>query len=72
MSLRAGAADCTPKGEREHLTLGESDLALAELFHALHDAGARGRVLCESPAMEDDALVIRAAYRAAAGPARRN
>ena len=63
MSPRAGAADCSPKGEREHLMLGESDLALAELFHALHDAGARGRVLCESPAMEDDALVKQAAYR---------
>lgn len=55
----------TAKGEREHLTLDESDLDLAALCQALHDAGARGRVLCESPAMEDDALVIQTAYRRA-------
>jgi endonuclease IV len=49
--------------------LADSDLALEEFCQALFDAGARGRVLCESPAMEDDALRIQAAYRRCAGAA---
>ena len=45
-----------PKGERNHLPLAEADLDLPALFQALRDYGCAGRILCESPAMEDDAL----------------
>jgi deoxyribonuclease-4 len=45
-----------PKGEKNHLPLGESDLKLKALFEALRDFGCGGRILCESPIMEDDAL----------------
>ncbi len=48
-----------PKGEKHHLPLKESDLKYRDLFKALRDAGAAGRVLCESPKMEDDALVMK-------------
>ena len=48
-----------PKGEKHHLPLKESDLKYRELFKALRDAGAAGRVLCESPKMEEDALVMK-------------
>ena len=48
-----------PKGEKNHLPLRESDLKYRELFKALREAGAAGRVLCESPKMEDDALVMK-------------
>jgi deoxyribonuclease-4 len=48
-----------PKGEKNHLPLTESDLDLKGLFRALHACGAAGRILCESPAMEDDALYMR-------------
>ncbi len=51
-----------PKGEKHHLPLKESDLKYRELFRALHDAGAAGRVLCESPKMEDDAEVMKKAW----------
>ena len=44
-----------PKGEKNHLPLEEADLDLPALFRALHDFGCRGRILCESPVMEDDA-----------------
>ncbi len=44
------------KGERNHVALEESDFALDELFSALHERGCAGRMLCESPEMEDDAL----------------
>jgi deoxyribonuclease-4 len=48
-----------PKGEKHHLPLKESDLKYRELFKALCEAGAAGRVLCESPKMEEDALVMK-------------
>ena len=51
-----------PKGEKEHLKLEEADLNFRELFRALHDLHCAGRILCESPVMEEDALVMRAAW----------
>ena len=45
-----------PKGERNHLIFEEADLDFAALMKALHDFSARGRILCESPVMEVDAL----------------
>ncbi len=48
-----------PKGEKEHLPVEEADLDLRALFRALRDFGCGGRILCESPAMEDDALVLK-------------
>lgn len=46
----------SPKGERNHLTMETSDFKLKELFRALHDFGCGGRIMCESPIMEEDAL----------------
>jgi deoxyribonuclease-4 len=48
-----------PKGEREHLLLKDSDLNLDGLFKALKAFHCRGRILCESPVMEDDALYMK-------------
>ncbi len=48
-----------PKGEKNHLPVAESDLKLRELFRALHQFGAGGRILCESPVMEADALLMK-------------
>lgn len=48
-----------PKGEKHHLPLKESDLKYRQLFKALREAGAAGRVLCESPKMEEDAAVMK-------------
>jgi deoxyribonuclease-4 len=47
------------KGEREHLLLKDSDLNLEGLFKALKSFGCGGRILCESPVMEDDALYMK-------------
>jgi deoxyribonuclease-4 len=47
------------KGEKEHLPLQESDLDLDAIFRALKAYGCQGRLLCESPAMEDDAVYMR-------------
>jgi len=47
------------KGEREHLLLRDSDLNLNGLFKALKAFHCEGRMLCESPVMEDDALYMK-------------
>ena len=48
-----------PKGEKNHLPVAESDLKLKDLFRALKEFGAGGRILCESPIMEEDALFMK-------------
>ena len=47
------------KGEKEHLHLRKSDLNLEDLFKSLKVFHCRGRILCESPIMEDDALYMK-------------
>jgi deoxyribonuclease IV len=56
-----------PKGEKNHLPVAESDLKLRDLFRALHDFKAGGRILCESPAMEDDALFMKQVWQEVSG-----
>ncbi len=56
-----------PKGEKEHLPLEQSDLKLGELLRALQTFHCRGRILCESPAMEDDALILQKQWMEASG-----
>jgi deoxyribonuclease-4 len=51
-----------PKGERRHLPLVQSDFDLSPLLRALADLGCGGRLLCESPVMEEDALVMKATW----------
>jgi deoxyribonuclease IV len=52
-----------PKGEKNHLPLDEADLDLNAILKALKAHGCRGRILCESPVMEDDALKIQQAWK---------
>lgn len=47
------------KGEKNHLPLRESDFALSDLFIALKELNCSGRILCESPIMEEDALYMK-------------
>ena len=51
-----------PKGEKHHLELKDADLDLKALFRALHDQGCGGRILCESPIMEEDALKMKRSW----------
>ncbi len=48
-----------PKGEKEHLVFADADLDVDAILRALHDFGARGRILCESPILEDDARFLK-------------
>jgi deoxyribonuclease-4 len=50
------------RGEIKHLNLKESDFQYAELLKALKDYKAKGIVICESPNLEEDALLLQATY----------
>ncbi|MGB2852841.1 MAG: TIM barrel protein [Dehalococcoidia bacterium] len=49
-------------GEIRHLNLKESDLNYVELLKALKDLGVNGLVICESPNLEGDALLLQETY----------
>lgn len=57
----------TPKGEKEHLPLDESDLDLRAILSALKEFECGGRILCESPIMEDDAVKVMALWSEISG-----
>lgn len=56
-----------PKGEKKHLALGASDLKINLLFQALKDFGCAGRILGESPIMEEDSLNMKKAWMKVSG-----
>jgi deoxyribonuclease IV len=56
-----------PKGEKNHLPVAESDLKLNLLFKALKDFNCAGRILCESPIMEEDALNMKKVWMKLSG-----
>ena len=52
-----------PAGERRHVPLRQSMFDYRDVLRALKDARVSGWVVCESPAREDDALLLQRAYR---------
>jgi deoxyribonuclease-4 len=56
-----------PKGEKNHLKLEEADLDLKAIFQALKDYQCAGRILCESPVMEQDALIMLKTWKEVSG-----
>jgi deoxyribonuclease-4 len=63
LHLHMSGIEYGPKGERNHLMLKEADLKYRDLLRALIDVGAAGRIVCESPNQEADALLMQRAYR---------
>jgi deoxyribonuclease-4 len=57
----------TDKGEQNHLMLADSDFDLDALITALVAFNCAGRIVCESPKMEQDAQVIKDAWQRALG-----
>jgi len=51
------------KGEKKHLPIRESDLDICGLFKALKAYACCGRILCESPLMEEDALYMQSLWQ---------
>lgn len=52
-----------PKGERRHEPLRETKFRWKELLRALKDMRVGGWAVCESPCMEDDALLLQKTYK---------
>jgi len=70
MHIHVAGIEYGQKGERRHINLLESDFQYRQLMQALCDRRVRGTVICESPNLEEDALLMQQAYRevcAAAG-----
>lgn len=62
MHIHASGIAYGKKGETKHLNLKESDFQYAELLQALKDYDAKGMVICESPNLEEDALLLQETY----------
>jgi len=62
MHIHVSGINYGKKGEISHLNLEESDFHYVELLNALKDYNARGMVICESPNLEKDALLLQATY----------
>lgn len=57
----------TEKGEKEHLIIEESDFDLQALMRALFDLECAGRILCESPNLEQDAQLVQDVWKQVSG-----
>lgn len=51
------------KGEKKHLMLKESDMNYKDLMKAFKEFGVKGVVVCESPIMEEDAVLLKDYYQ---------
>jgi deoxyribonuclease-4 len=62
MHIHISGVAYSGKGEIKHLILNESDFRYEEWIQALKDYGVEGRVICESPNQEQDALMLKKLY----------
>jgi len=63
LHMHLSGINYTPKGERNHLDLPESDMEYKALLKALKDLKVGGQLICESPSLETDAGLLRDTYR---------
>jgi len=63
MHIHVSGIEYGPKGERNHLILQESDLDYKGLIKAWRDYDVKGTVICESPNLEEDALLLQGLYQ---------
>jgi deoxyribonuclease-4 len=61
--IHISGIEYNPKGEVRHLNLPDSDFRYHEWIRALGDFDVAGSVVCESPARESDAPMLRDIYR---------
>ena len=54
------------KGEIKHLNLEETEFRYDEWLQALRDLGVKGMVICESPNLEGDAVMLKKLYQSQA------
>jgi deoxyribonuclease-4 len=64
LHMHVSGIEYTDKGEKKHLNLKQSDFNYVELLRALKDFEAKGRIICESPNLEEDAVLLKETYMA--------
>ncbi len=62
MHIHLSGIEYGPKGERNHVLLAETELDYKAVLKALVDFDAAGNLICESPVLEDDALILQEVY----------
>jgi deoxyribonuclease-4 len=62
MHIHMSGIEYSLKGERKHLVLKESDFNYKDLMKAFKEFKLRGVVICESPNIEQDALLMQKTY----------
>ena len=62
MHIHLSGINYSEKGERNHLILKESDMNYAAVLEVLKDFGAKGVLVCESPNIEEDALLLQKTF----------
>ncbi|MDK2891956.1 deoxyribonuclease IV [Methanohalophilus sp.] len=62
MHMHISGIKYNSKGEVKHLVLQESDLNYPALMKALKDFNVEGLVICESPNLEEDALLLQETF----------
>lgn len=62
MHCHISGIEYTAKGERNHLILEESDMNYIDLMKVFKEFKACGTIICESPNIEDDALLMKKTY----------
>jgi deoxyribonuclease-4 len=62
MHIHISGINYGPKGEKNHLPLKESDFKYADCIRALKDFNVKGCIICESPILEYDSLLLKETY----------
>jgi deoxyribonuclease-4 len=62
MHIHVSGIEYTAKGEKRHLPFADSDMQYRELLQALKDYNVGGMLICESPVMEEDALLLKHSF----------
>lgn len=60
--IHISGADYSEKGEMKHINLKDSDFRYDDWIQALKDYGIEGMIICESPNLEQDALMLKKLY----------
>lgn len=63
MHIHVSGIEFGPRGEKKHVNLKESDFNYRELLRALKHHDCAGVLICESPNLEKDALLLQQTYR---------
>ena len=59
MHIHISGVDYNDKGEMKHLNLKDSDFRFDDWIQALKDYGVEGMIICESPNLEQDAMMLK-------------